>query len=120
MAEEERTGENTEEITGADESYNSADPKQVKRRRVAARKAAKDDTAVMKAILDSALGRGWIWRFLEQCHIFETSFSTDALTTAFREGERNQGLRVLSEVLRADPAAYLAMTKENTKEISNG
>jgi hypothetical protein len=35
---------------------------------------------------------------------------------AFREGERNTGLRLLADCIEANPDAYLLMIKENSSE----
>jgi hypothetical protein len=57
-------------------------------------------------------GRAWVWGLLEACHVFATSHTANALNTAFAEGERNIGLRILNDVMAACPDQYVVMTRE--------
>lgn len=84
-----------------------------------ARRAAKlerereaQENAVLQTLLSAPVGRRWVRELLEACHVFHVSFTQDALATAFREGERSIGLRVLSQIMRAFPEAYIQMMKE--------
>lgn len=98
-------------------AYNSSDEKQVSK---AKKKAALDDALrlnVVKEVMADALGRRWIYGMLESAHIFHTSFvqgMPDA--TAFKEGERNHGLRLLADVQEAAPESYLTMIREAKEE----
>jgi len=60
----------------------------------------------------SIAGRSWMRELLEACHIFHASYTGEALSTVFREGERSIGLRLLAGVMRAYPEAYIQMMKE--------
>ena len=84
-----------------------------------ARRAAKlerereaQENAVLQTLLSTPVGRRWVHELLESCHVFHVSFAQDALVTAFREGERSIGLRVLAQIMRAFPEAYVQMMKE--------
>jgi hypothetical protein len=55
---------------------------------------------------------------LEQCHVFQTSFSTNALSMAAAEGERNIGLILLGEIMAACPAEYVRMMEERNARSS--
>jgi hypothetical protein len=59
-------------------------------------------------------GRRWVRRFLEQMHVLDPAapVATNALSLAYREGERNAGLRLQSEVADANLDAFLMMLKE--------
>ena len=46
--------------------------------------------------LASENGRMVLWSVLEQCHIFQTTYTGNQLQ-AFMEGERNIGLKILAE-----------------------
>lgn len=67
------------------------------------------------AIMSHKNGRSFMWWLLSECHIFQTSFSSNGLTMAFKDGERNAGLLVLALVNRACPERYVEMMKENTE-----
>jgi len=75
-------------------------------------KEAQDD-AVVQSLMSTPAGRAWVRELLEQCHVFHASFTGEALGSAFREGERSIGLRLLAAVMRAHPEAYVQMMKES-------
>lgn len=95
------------------ESYDSADPAQVNqaRRKAGRRRAAR--LQFVKAMMDVAEGRAWIYGHLERCHIFATPFMQgDPHATSFRCGEHNIGLRLLADIMDAAPDEYVLMVKE--------
>jgi hypothetical protein len=51
---------------------------------------------------------------LASTHIYETSFSSDPIAMAFREGERNIGLQFLSEISRTSPESLILMMTERS------
>src|SRR5258707_13595244 len=65
-------------------------------------KAAQDDAAV-QSIMASPGGRAWMLDQLEFCTVFHTTFTGDALSSAFKEGRRTVGLRLLAGIMRACP-----------------
>lgn len=79
-------------------------------------KAAKarqaEDDAVIQSLMSSVAGRQWMHDMLQSCHVFGSSFTGEAMGTAFREGERNIGLILLTAIMRAHPDAYVQMMKE--------
>lgn len=94
-------------------AYNADDEKQVKK----AKKKAEIESAikldVIRNVMNTAPGRAWIYDQLAFAHIFSTTFiqgSPDA--SAFSEGERNGGLRLLADVQAASPDLYIQMIKE--------
>jgi hypothetical protein len=48
-------------------------------------------------------GRRIVRGLLERAGVFRSSFTNDALATAFREGERNAGLGLIALVMRHTP-----------------
>ena len=68
--------------------------------------------AALGAILDHYDTRGWVWSLLDRCHVFGSSFAANPHVTAFREGERNIGLQVFSDIQREFPEQYALMAKE--------
>jgi hypothetical protein len=57
-------------------------------------------------------GRDWFYKQLSMCHVYQTSFSTNALSMAFAEGERSVGLRLMADLVQAAPDKYLEMLSE--------
>ena len=73
--------------------------------------------ATVRDIMSTPSGRHWLWDHLSACHVFHSSFTGDALTTAYAEGERNMGLRLLSQIMQACPDNYiLAQREANERE----
>lgn len=96
------------------EPFDASDPKQVQAKKTKAGREQKEQLSALRKFLETPAGRAWVWRLLEASHIYATSFvSGDPHSSSFQEGERNLGLRVLSDVLKADPQAFITMSKEN-------
>jgi len=94
-------------------AYDANDEKQVRK----AKKKAEIDNAlsldVVRSIMQTSPGRAWIYKKLEQCHIYGNPFIPgQADTTAFNLGEANQGKILLAEVQAAAPDLYLLMISE--------
>ena len=51
-------------------------------------------------------------RWLDRAGVWRLSFNPDALVTAFNEGQRNGGLRLLAQVTRHCPERYADMLRE--------
>jgi hypothetical protein len=69
-----------------------------------------------KWLMGSKRGRRILWRFLDRAGVFRLSFNTNAMQMAFAEGNRNEGLRILSQIHTLCPELYPTMTKENANE----
>lgn len=66
-------------------------------------------------------GRGFLWEILSDANVFAQTYiqgSFDA--TAFQEGKRAAGNRLLADILRYYPASYITMTKENNPSVDLG
>ena len=74
-------------------------------------KERREDLDDVRSVMAIAAGRRMIWRILEAGRIFQSSFSSDALVTAFHEGQRNAALALWNDVMEAAPERYLTMTK---------
>ena len=100
---------------------NAADKVQVKKAegRVARIRLARENET--RYVMNSVLGRKFIWRYLGECGVFRKSFTGNS-ETFFREGERNIGLKLMADVTDSCPDAYLLMQKEamKEKELENG
>ena len=91
----------------------AADRKSIRRREKQARIDAASSAAVIRNVMSTVEGRAWLWSFLSDCHIFSTSFTGDALTSAFAEGERNVGQRLLNTITSTCPDEYIQAMRES-------
>jgi hypothetical protein len=67
------------------------------------------EEADLKWLMADPRGRRIVRRLLERSGVFRTSFTGDALGTAFREGERNAGLRLFDQIARFSPERLASM-----------
>lgn len=65
-----------------------------------------------KWLMGCPQGRRFVWRLLEGYGVFLSSFSTDPLEMAFREGRRNEGLRLMAMIHEHTPDRYIELLKE--------
>ena len=100
------------------EVYNAANRAHIKAAAKAARLVERQRQEIISGIMSVASGRAWVLDLLEVCHIFSTSFQSNALQTAFAEGERNIGLRLLNDVMSACPDQYVEMMRERNARDS--
>lgn len=69
---------------------------------------------VIRALMGQKDGRRFVWLELEEASVFSQTFVPgQPEITAFQEGKRSIGLRLLGEVTRLTPADYMRMTQEN-------
>lgn len=99
---------------------NAANRKDVQAAAKAARQAEVASAEVIRSLMTTTIGRAWILTKLESAHIFATSYSPDATQMAFNEGERNQGLLLLNDIMRTCPDEYVLMFRErNAKDLAH-
>lgn len=64
-------------------------------------------------LMSSKRGRRVVWRLLKNAGVYRLSYSPgDALGTAFNEGNRNQGQRLLALVMEHAGPSYALMVQE--------
>lgn len=95
--------------------YYAGDAEIVKVAKVSRKLERQRETLDLQAILDKPGGRKFMWRLLQECGVYRTSFTGNS-ATFYNEGKRAVGLFVLNEIMEASPEAYLLMQKENRKE----
>jgi len=80
----------------------------------AARRAndAKTEQADLTWLMSDPRGRRICARALRDAGVYRTSFNTNALTMAFLEGSRQQGLVLLAKLTEICPAQYDQLLKE--------
>ena len=94
---------------------NAADENQIKIEREKNKFKQDTEDNDLKFLLASDQGRRFIWNMLEKCGVFKSSF-TGSSETFFLEGQRNIGLKLMSDIMRVDPDSYLKMIKSNKGE----
>ena len=57
-------------------------------------------------------GRRFMWRVLEKAGVYDSSFAVEPSIMAFKEGQRNIGLMLISDIMKVAPDKYQMMTKE--------
>ena len=107
----------TEESSGPEAAYNASDPVQVATRRRHAGRKKKASEDVVYTIMSTQAGRVWMKGILDLCHCFGTSFTGEPLSMAFKEGERNIGLMLISQIMKASPEEFILMLKEANKDV---
>lgn len=98
----------------ADETYNAADPRQVKDRERRLKQDRKQELADLRAILETAEGRRFLWRLLKHCGLYRTPFNPNAAIAAHNAGLQGAAYYLLSEICEASSPMWLQMQSENT------
>lgn len=71
-----------------------------------------------KWLMSSKRGRRFVWRLLEKCGVYRSSFNHSGSITAFNEGARNIGLMVLDQIHGSCPDQFSVMLKEQ-RDVRN-
>ena len=79
-----------------------------------------EELQALGRLMGDPAGRRWMRDFLGACHVWDSSYATNAIRMAFLEGERNQGLKLQAEIVEANPEMFLQMLKEYGSERQRG
>lgn len=74
------------------------------------------DADDLKWVMSNKRGRRFVARLLDRAGVWRSSFSTNALSMAFNEGQRNEGLRLIAALLAHCPDRYNEMLTESGKD----
>lgn len=96
----------------ADEGHEQGDPANAERARFDALEEAED----LKWLMSEVRGRRIAWRLLTRAGVFRLSYTGEPISTTFREGERNVGLRLLAEINTHCPELYALMAQERKND----
>lgn len=99
-----------------EQSYDTSDKEQVNQARKKAARTRKDRLEFVKAAMQHEQGRAWFFDLLLRCHVVRNPFMNDPYATAFRCGEQNVGLMVLSDIQAIAPEEYIWMMNENRRK----
>lgn len=97
--------------------YDASDAAQVAKRQGEEKRRRDRDADDMRAVLGTDQGRRVIWRLMEHCGVFRSTFTGHGARDAFNEGARNVGLFVMGEMIAADPDALTSMMQESKKDV---
>ena len=70
------------------------------------------EIADLKWLMSNKRGRRFVFRLLERAGVWRLSFNTNALSMAFAEGTRNEGLRLLAQITKHCLDRHAEMLKE--------
>ena len=99
------------------ELQNAGDEAQVDRRKRAVKIQEQKRANDLKAVMDTPQGRAVLWRVLAYCGVFQSSFvAGQSDTTAFKEGQRNVGLKLLAQLQEHCPEQYRKAETEARQE----
>lgn len=77
--------------------------------------ARKQEIADFTWLMADPRGRRLVWRQLAAAGVFQSSFDPTAMTMAFNEGRRSEGLRLLAQIHELCPDLYPIMMKEQSQ-----
>lgn len=95
-----------------DDNYDTSDATQVNNKRKKAARTKADRLQFVQAAMTTVQGRAWFYDLIVRCHVFNTTFDEDPCRHAFRAGEANIGLMLLSDIQEVAPDQYITMVKE--------
>ncbi len=67
----------------------------------------------VKTVMDSKVGRHFVWELLSDCRVFHDGFNENPIVLARNTGVRTAGLMLLNKVLAASPTEYELMFAEH-------
>lgn len=95
--------------------YDAGNRKDVRAAEKTARLHEQQRKEIVTGIMSVAPGRSWMCDLLEHCHIFHTSYNDLPHRMAFMEGQREVGIRLLSDIMGACPDQYVLMMRERNE-----
>lgn len=95
--------------------YDAGNRKDVREAEKLAKLVEQQRREIVTGIMSVAPGRSWVCDLLEHCHIFHTSYNDLPHRMAFMEGQREVGIRLLSDIMGACPDQYVTMMRERNE-----
>lgn len=84
----------------------------------AAGRQRKADQDVLRLLMKKPEGRDWMYRFLEECHIYGNPALFDNVPgTFFNLGEQNVGKKLLVQLEAASLDLYMTMKREHEEKV---
>lgn len=79
-------------------------------------KDTEDEVGDWKWLMSNKRGRRIVWRLLEKAGVYRSSFNNSGSVTAFNEGQRNVGLRLLAITQQHCAEQYLTLLQEKNSD----
>lgn len=99
------------------ETFDAADPAATDNANREERRKAREDADVLRTIMHSKQGRAWLYRLLEGCHIYSSTFMPgQSDVTFFALGEENAGKKLMNAAIDASADLYMQMIKDQREE----
>jgi hypothetical protein len=70
----------------------------------------------LKWVLSDKRGRRFVRRLLDQAGVYRSSFNTNAMTMSFNEGQRNEGLRLVAQMMTHCRKRFMDMLEEQSDD----
>lgn len=100
---------------------NAADEGQVKQAKQEEQSRASIDKFDLDFLLGTQQFKRFAWKILNETHVFATTWDGVSVeNTLFREGERNVGIKLLSQITNTAPHRFVEMMQEFNKGEKNG
>jgi len=96
-----------------DAPINLGEERDVRERDKSVRAGNVSGQQVLRNTMGTPAGRRWMFELLEFCQVGASSFSSNALEMAHREGKRTVGNRLMPEIYYACPERHTEMMKES-------
>jgi hypothetical protein len=93
------------------------DRDKVRDRRRDAKLHEHEEGEALTVFMGNHIGRRYMYRLLEQCHMFASSYSSNPIRMSFLEGERNIGLRIVADIMAYCPRRYAEMMQEASENV---
>lgn len=100
---------------------NAADEKQVKEAEKREKHSRGSELRDFRSVMETKYGRRVVNDLLMFCGVLKTSFNNSGSVTAFNEGQRNVGLKLLADIEQSgsDELYLLAKQEARTREEAN-
>lgn len=102
--------------SSADEPYNAANPRHVKKRTDKAKKAAEQRQSDLEALLEQPAFRRWVWNLIcDRCQIFQTPENPNGSIQSLNIGRQNVGRELFAAVNAISPQYITQMMTEHAE-----
>lgn len=82
----------------------------------ASKLAARNEADELRWLMSDPRGRHFMWRLLQCFGVYRLSYvQGDPAHSAFNEGRRNEGLKLMSQIMEDCPGRFTEMQKEASK-----
>ncbi len=70
----------------------------------------------IRDILKTEAGRRFMWRYLDECGVFRSSYDASGSKVYFNEGMRNIGNQLLADITEASPEVFAQMILQHNNQ----